>query len=137
MVRKKLFALLIPGKSTSFTNLKALLNAQFVEVWSAGNCQEAARLFHQTHPELIFTDTELSDGSWKDIIGLAEDTSVPTNVIVVGHCNDLRLQITTIDYGAFDFILPPFDSESLAHVVTVAGNNTRLRREEQSIRTAG
>ena len=134
MAQKKLFALLVPGADESFTNLKALLKEQLVEVWSVQTCAEVARLLDQTHPELIFTSTKFCDGSWKDIIGLSENAPVPTNVIVVGNCQDTGPYFSTMDYGAFDFILPPFESESLAQVVTVASDNVRSRRGEQSVR---
>ncbi len=134
MAQKKLFALLVPGADESFTKLKALLKEQSVEVWSAQTCAEVARLLDQTVPELIFTSTKFSDSSWRDIIRLTENASVPTNVIVVGKCQDTRLQLSSLDYGAFDFILPPFESEPLAHVITVAADNIRSRREELSIR---
>ena len=134
MARKKLIALLVPGADESFTNLKALLKEQSVEVWSAQTFDQVAHLLDQTHPELIFTSTTFCDGSWRDIIGLGENASVPVNVIVVGNHRNTRLYLSTMDYGAFDFILPPFEPEPLAHVVTVAADNIRSRRGEKAIR---
>lgn len=133
MAQKKLFALLVPGADESFAKLKALLKELSVEVWSAQTCDQVAHLLDQTHPELIFTSTRFCDGSWRDIIGLTENVSVPVNVIVVGECKDTRLYLSTMDYGAFDFILPPFEPEPLSHIVTVAANNIRSRRGLQSL----
>jgi DNA-binding NtrC family response regulator len=133
MAQKKLFALLVPGADESFAKLKALLKELSVEVWSAQTCDQAAHLLDQTHPELIFTGTKFCDGSWRDIIGLSENSSVPANVIVVGGCKDTRLYLSIMDDGAFDFILPPFESGPLAQVVTVAADNIRSRRGVQSL----
>lgn len=131
---KKLFALLVSGGNDSFKDLKALLKSQSVEVWSAQSCEEVARLLGQTHPELIFTGMTLSDGSWSDIVSLGEMASAPTNVIVVGKCKDTRLYLSTMNFGAFDFVLPPFESAGLAHVVQSAAENVRSRRESQALK---
>ncbi len=133
MAQKKLFALLVQGAEESFTKLKSLLKEQSVEVWSAQTCAEVARLLDQTHPELIFTCTKFPDGSWRDFVNLGENASSPVNVIVVGNCQETRLYLATMDEGAFDFILPPFESESLAHVVNVAADNVRSRRGEKAL----
>jgi DNA-binding NtrC family response regulator len=134
MAQKKLFALLASDGADSFEELKIQLKSQGIEAWSAETCEEIARLLDQTHPELIFTATKLRDGTWSDIVALAEEASVATNVIVVGRGKDIGLYLSTMDYGAFDFVLPPFEAESIAHVVRVAAENVHRRREEQAIR---
>jgi DNA-binding NtrC family response regulator len=136
MAQKKLFALLVPGINESFIELKPHLKEQSVEVWSAQNCAEVAQLLDQTHPELIFTGTQLSDGSWRDIITLTENASAPTNVVVVGKFGNTDMHPTPMDYGAFDFILPPFETAPLAHVVSAAADNIRSRRAQLSANTA-
>lgn len=132
MTQKKLFALLVSGKDDFLRDLKSLLREMSVEIWSVHTCDEAARLLDQTHPELIFTAEELSDGTWNEIVALTERTTVATNVIVVGTHGDTDLYLSTMDYGAFDFILPPFETAPIAHVIRVAGENARRRREEQA-----
>lgn len=46
---------------------------------------------------------------------------------VVGKNKDTRLYLSTMKYGAFDFVLPPFEPEALTHVVRAAAENTRRR----------
>lgn len=133
--KKKLFALLISDGNECFNDLKALLKSQGVEVWSAKTCEDVARLIDQTHPELIFTGTTLFDGTWSDIVVMSEMASVPTNVIVVGKYRDRKLPSPAVmNYGAFDFLLPPFESAALARVVELAAENVRSRRGEQSLK---
>ena len=69
-------------------------------------------------------------------MNLAEKASVPTNVIVVGRYKDIDLYLSTMDCGAFDFILPPFEADPIAHVVRAAAENVRRRREERAMRAA-
>lgn len=130
MNQKKVFALLVSGKDDSFENLKVLLKNQGIETWSAQSRDEVRRLLDQTLPEIIFTSTLFPDGNWSDIVRLIEKTNAATNVIVVGEYKNTQLYLSTMDFGAFDFILPPFEAEPLAHVTRVAAENARRRREE-------
>lgn len=130
-----MFAFLISSSDRPFEGLKRLLKEVGLDVWACQNCQESARLLDQTYPELIFTAATASDGNWSDIIRLAEEASVPTNLIVVGRHQNAELYLSTIDYGAFDFILPPFESDPMAHFVRVTVEDVRRRREAQAMRT--
>lgn len=132
MIQKKVFALLVSEEDESSKTLKNLLKNHGIEIWTARTCEEAARLMDQTHPELVFTSTMLCDGTWSDVVRLAEKTLVPMNVIVVGRCKDTQLYLSTLDFGAFDFILPPFEAVPIAFVARVAAENARRRREEQT-----
>lgn len=132
MLQRKPFALLVSDGDESFESLKALLKSGGMEVWNSRTRGEATRLLDQTHPELIFTATHLIDGSWMDIVNVADKAPVATNVIVVGRCKDVQLYLATIDQGAFDFVLPPFEVDPISHVVRVASEDVRRRREAQS-----
>lgn len=132
---KKLSALFVFDGNRSFESLRGLLNSQGIEVWSSRTCKEAACVLDKTHPELIFTATQNTDGPWREIVILAEHASVPTNVIVLGDSKDARFYIAAMDYGAFDFILPPFESDPVGHVGRVAAENARRRREAHAIGT--
>jgi DNA-binding NtrC family response regulator len=134
MAQRNLYALLVSDGDKSFESLRALLKSQGIEVWSCRTCAEAARLVNETHPELVFTATQHADGTWRDIIIMAENATEVTNVIVVGKFNDPRLYLATMDYGAFDFILPPFEPEPIDHVVRVAADAARRRREAQALK---
>ena len=134
MFHKKVFALLVSDGDESFESLRTLLKAQGIEVWISRTCKEAARLLDQTRPELIFTAPRFTDGTWCDMVITAEKASAPANVIVVGKLKDHRLYNAAMDYGAFDFILPPFEPESVGHAVRVAAEDVRRQREAQALR---
>lgn len=135
MLPKKLFALLVASEPDDcIQELKAVLKQQQIEIYSAESCEEVERLLDQTHPELVFTAKLLGDGTWRDVIHMAESVSVPTNVIVVSQHNDIRFYISAMDYGAFDFILPPFEADAIAHAVHMASESVRRKRESQAIK---
>ena len=129
MTQRKLLALLVSDAGQSLESLRILLKAQGIEVRMSGTCAEAARLLEQARPELIFTTIEHADGTWSDIVTLAGKAVAPANVIVVAKSHDVRLYLAAMECGAFDYILPPFERESVNHIVRVAAENVRRRRE--------
>jgi DNA-binding NtrC family response regulator len=77
---------------------------------------------------MIFTDTNLSDATWVDVLRLAARHLVP--VIVVSRQVDFRLYVDSLERGALDVIVPPFVGAYLAHIVRCAAwnwSNGRLR----------
>jgi DNA-binding NtrC family response regulator len=82
----------------------------------------------QNPAPLVFTDTELPDGTWVDILAEAGRAAQPVNVIVVARVVDTRLYLDTIETGAFDLIAPPFVATDLQHVVRSALDNVAARR---------
>ena len=77
---------------------------------------------------LVFTDTQLPDGTWADILALAQKAKLPVNVIVVARVVDTRFYVEVIETGAFDFLAPPFNATDLAYVVRSAMDNVVARR---------
>jgi two-component system response regulator AtoC len=128
-----LFALLLFDQSVVLESLKLALKHLSVETCSARTLEEAERLLPQTQPHLIFTDTFLPDGSWVDVINLAEKAASPLNVIVVGTTTNSKLYLSALERGAFDFVLPPFEHQALDFVVKSAGQDVRHRRQAQAV----
>ena len=134
MERNGVFALLVHDRPSPLESLKTDLNNLSVKTWSARSLDEAAKLLDQTHPELVFTDTQLADGTWSEVVSLVEGAGAPANVIVVGSHVDIRVYVSAMESGAFDFIVPPLEPESLLHVVGVAIDNVRRRREAEAVK---
>ena len=134
MAQNGVFALLVHDRPSPLESLKTDLKNLSVKTWSARSLDEAAKLLDQTHPELVFTDTQFADGTWSEVVSLAERAGAPANVIVVGSHVDIKVYISAMESGAFDFIVPPLEPESLAHVVGVAIDNVRRRREAEAVK---
>ena len=125
----KIRALLVCQNSDTFSTLKDALKRQRVRVAQAETCARAQRWLGGLDPApLVFTDTQLPDGTWTDILALAEKAARAVNVIVVAEAVNTRLYVEAIESGAFDFLAPPFDAADLAHVVRCALDNALARR---------
>jgi len=135
--QQKSFALLVSDGSAWFDELSWRLEDQGLETWTVESRTEAADLIRESHPELILTATTFPEGTWSEIVDMARKSSVPANVIVVGKRVDIELYVRAIEYGAFDFMLPPFETDQLSHVVRVAAEDVRRAREAQALLASG
>jgi DNA-binding NtrC family response regulator len=129
------FALVVHERAEPCESLKPLLRRFGVDTFSVRGCEDARRLLEQTHPQLIFTDTQLPDGSWMDLINVVEKAAIPICVVLVGSANNPELVQAAFHNGAFSFISPPFEDESVLRIITNAMAVVRARRERHS-RTA-
>jgi len=134
---ERINALLIHHNSDTMTTLKGALERLGVRLTHADSRAQAKRLLGGLHPApIVFTDTQLPDGTWADILALAEKAAQPVNVIVVARVVDTRFYVEAIETGAFDFLAPPFASTDLAYVVRSAYQNILARRAASPVEPA-
>ena len=124
----QVFALLIHDHSDALESLENRLKKMSVETCNVRTLVEAERMLPKTRPQLMFTDTSLPDGSWADVINLAERSGTPVDVIVVSTREDIELYISALERGAFDFVIPPFEQNALEYVVHAAIEDVNCRR---------
>jgi DNA-binding NtrC family response regulator len=126
-------AILLHDRAGPLPELKAALEQQSVKTRVAATCREATCLLDSSDPPLlIFTDRQLRDGTWSDVVRLACQAATPASVIVVSQLVDVSFYLDTLDRGAFDFIVPPFESAGLAHVVQCGVDNALALRADRA-----
>ena len=131
---ERITALLVHQNSETLTTLKLALERQGMRILQAGSRAVAKRMLGGLNPApLVFTDTQLPDGTWADILAVAEKAKRPVNVIVVARLVNTRFYVEAIEAGAFDFIAPPFNATDLAYVVRSAVDNVVARRSTQAL----
>ncbi len=125
--------LLVHHNSETLATLKGALERQGVHILHAESLAQAKRMVGGLNPvPLVFTDTQLPDGTWADILAVAEKAARPINVIVVARVVDTRFYVEAIEAGAFDFLVPPFGSTDLAYVLRSAVDNVATRRSSHT-----
>ena len=130
---EKAKALLVHQNSETLALLKVALERQGMHVIEAVSRAHAKRLLGGLDPvPLVFTDTQLPDGTWADILAVATKAAKPVNVIVVARVVNTRFYVDVIETGAFDFLAPPFNATDLAYVVRSAMDNAVARRAARS-----
>jgi DNA-binding NtrC family response regulator len=126
---ERITALLVHDNSETLATLKGALERQGMRIIHAQSHAQAKRLLGGLNPPpLVFTDIQLPDGTWADILAVANKASQPVNVIVVARVVNTRFYVEAIETGAFDFLAPPFNATDLAYVVRSAHDNVIARR---------
>ncbi|HET9178901.1 MAG TPA: response regulator [Terriglobia bacterium] len=133
MSQEKAFAILVSDGSACLEELGRKLENHGLETVTVESRTEFAGLLLESHPELILTSTTFPEGTWSEVVDMARKSSVPVNVIVVGQRVDIELYVRAIEYGAFDFMLPPFETDQLSHVLRVAMADVRRAREAHAL----
>jgi DNA-binding NtrC family response regulator len=129
-MRGTVTALLIFHHTEPYNDLEAALEKLAVRVGRARSLAEAYHVLSTVNlPLLVFTESELPDGNWADVVSLSARASSPVSVIVMGQAIDTKLYVSVIEGGAFDFMAPPFEALDLAHVVRCAADNALMRRQ--------
>jgi DNA-binding NtrC family response regulator len=124
-------ALLLHTQETPAAALIVALEKQLIGAERVFTCKQAAeRVGGPNPPHLVFTDTKLLDGTWSDVLDLAEKASLPINVIVVSPTADIPLYIDVMERRAFDFITESFTAPELTHILRCAVDNVVSRRKE-------
>ena len=115
-------ALLVYVDEEPVQSLSLALEKLQVLTRRAHTCQQARHMLTATDspPEVVFTDTTLPDGSWRELLAIGREMQVPSKIIVVARTFDPGLYIDAMEHGAFDFMLAPFANDDLAHVVRCA-----------------
>ena len=123
-----IFTLLVYDRFDPLESLRQTLNDLRVNTKRVRTCDEAGRLISQSQTLIVFTDTLLPDGTWIDVIKLAEKASVAPNVVVVSSDFDLDLYHLAVHNGAFDFLFPPFVRPALEFVMQSAARDMLCRK---------
>ncbi|MGO8786755.1 MAG: response regulator [Terriglobia bacterium] len=130
-MKETIKALLVRSRHDPLDALRLALERRSIDLFIAKNCAEVAlALWSDCPPHLVFTEIQLADGNWADVLTLAAKASAPVNVIVVAPFADVSFYVQAIERGAFDYIVPPLSDPELLHVVGVAAENAIRRRRE-------
>jgi two-component system LytT family response regulator len=87
-----------------------------------------AKLIRETHPDLIFLDIELPDGTGFDLLDILE-RSVRVIFITGSDTHAIR----AFRYAAIDYLLKPVDPKELVEAVQLAQSGYKLDRERLNI----
>jgi len=126
---QRISTLIITDNSATAAGLRRHLENLSATVRTVGSCGEA--LFHlwsECPPHVVFTDTQLPDGTWSDVLVVAKKSPVPVSVVVISRLVDMYLYVETMEKGAYDFMVSPIETLELEHVLRCAAANALRRR---------
>lgn len=96
----------------------------------AGSVQEAVEMIGRIHPQLLFLDIEMKDGTGFDVLSHCRDISL--EVIFVTAYN--QYGINAIKFSAIDYILKPINTDQFTMAVEKAIRQIELKNENDRLR---
>jgi DNA-binding NtrC family response regulator len=116
--------LMVSGGEGTNLALRKVLNEAGIHVCLVRSCAEAQTVLKGlTRPAVLFSDTALPDGTWADVLALANQAERHVPVVVVSRVVDINLYISALEKGASDFIVPPFYHQDISHILKCAAEN--------------
>lgn len=107
---------------------KALQKKGFRAI-QAHDGQEALDLFHSIRPHVVIVDVRMPVMSGLEFLDAARKNGGTTPVIVTTGFPDIETAVGSIQGGAFDYIVKPFQMEVLEQKIDQALKASRLRHE--------
>ena len=100
-------------------------------------CSGAAgvRLLRETPVDVVVTDLRMPDVDGLEIVRAAAESQPDAKVIIITAFATIASAIDAVKQGAFDYVSKPFEIEELVLALERAVEDSRLRRENRSLRS--
>lgn len=121
--------LIIDDDDLVSASLKKVLVKIGYDVVACLNAGEAEQIITQFQPDIILLDIYLTTHNGIDILRTLKKKFAAIPVIMITGYADVKMAVTAIKSGAFDFLLKPIDLEQLKFVLDKAVENLRLKLE--------
>lgn len=110
------------------------LTAGGLQVIPAPSGAAGMRALRETHVDAVVTDLRMADFDGMDILRAAAESQPEAKVIIITAFASIPSAIEAVKQGAFDYVSKPFEIEELVLALERALEDTRLRRENRTLR---
>ncbi len=98
-------------------SLTRMLEGLGLAIFSAKNGSEAQDLFHQENPALVIMDIKMPGESGLEVLKKVKENDPKALVILMTAFGTTETAIEAMKFGAFDYILKPFDIPQMINLV--------------------
>ncbi len=101
-------------------------------------CMDGGKVFdvvELTNPDIILLDIYLTSHNGLDILKDLQKKYSDIPVVMITAYSDVRIAVTAMKTGAYDFLLKPIDLEQLNFVLDKCVNHLKLKREVETLRS--
>ncbi|MFA7418938.1 MAG: sigma-54 dependent transcriptional regulator [Melioribacteraceae bacterium] len=121
--------LIIDDDDLVAASLKKVLIRLNYNVETCLRAGEAERIVAEFQPDIILLDIYLTTHNGIDVLKSLKKKFASIPVIMITGYADVKMAVTAIKSGAFDFLLKPIDLEQLKFVLDKAVENLKLKSE--------
>jgi DNA-binding response OmpR family regulator len=101
-------------------SLKTALAHSNLTLCVAAGAAEAKLFLHRTVVPVILCESELPDGSWKDLSAAASGLENPPLMVVTSRLADEYLWAEVLNLGGYDVLAQPFNAIEVVRVIGMA-----------------
>jgi DNA-binding NtrC family response regulator len=131
---ERLHVLVVEDDSTLAEVLCEELVDRGHETAHAQTVSDALRKLRDEAFDVALLDLMLPDGRGTDVLRRIAEEQIPMEAIVLTGYAELSTAIEAMKLGAYDYLTKPVRMEEVAQHVAKAGEKTRLRRENASLK---
>ncbi len=127
--------LIIDDDDLVSSSLKKVLTKQNFDVQVCLDANEAKTYITEFQPDVILLDIYLTTHNGIDLLKIIKKEYPSIPVIMITGYADIKMAVTSIKAGAFDFLLKPIDLDQLLIVLDKAIENVKLKSEVDRLHT--
>jgi nitrogen regulation protein NR(I) len=121
--------LIVDDDSSMRYSLNRMLEGQGFLVSSAKNGSEALKIFFAENPDLVIMDIKMPGQSGLDVLRQIKEKDAKALIILMTAFGTTETAIEAMKYGAFDYILKPFDIPKMRAMVERALDVSRMMKK--------
>lgn len=125
MTESPVLALVVSSEFSNRRGLSDLLNQEGWNPICASTVGECEELLTGQNISLVFCDRGLTDGTYRDVLGITHSLNRNVRLVVTSRLADWDEYLEALDDGAFDLIASPSQTADIVRVIHQA------RREDQ------
>ncbi len=110
--------------------LRSFLQEDGWTLWEGSAIAHVTPRIASGTPDVILTEDSVEDGTWMDLLLLAQSVSPRSQVVVVSRIADERFWAEVLSMGGFDLLELPADRDEVIRVANAAWRtaNTHVHR---------
>jgi len=121
--------LVVDDEPTILEIIEEMLRGQRYTVFQARSLSEAEVILRQQEISIVLTDLILRQESGIDVINIAQKIQPSAKVILMTGKPTIQNAVTVLKTGAFDYLVKPFDMDTLRVLLKRTVDQIKLERE--------
>lgn len=100
--------------------LNRMMRGSTWKIFAASNWHDALAHLNRNQISVIFCESELQDGTWKDVLEYIKKGTDPVVLVVTSPHATEDLWAEVLNLGGFDVLAKPFDQTEVCYVLATA-----------------
>ncbi len=112
-------------------NAIEFLSDQFLEIYEAGNGEEALEIYQQKKPDIIITDIEMPKMNGLELCQQIRKNDSKTPIIITTAFTDQKYLLCAVELNLVKYLIKPIDEDSLNKAIELCVK--KLEEREDSV----